>query len=264
MSLAPISSPPAVWERVVCAIDGSDASVQAARVAARLMPTAGQLALCAVVNPASLENGFGLEGQLTIETKEALAAAQGEIAALHDSDAHLRQGPPLRVLLDELASEHATLCAVGSHQHSRSAGIALGSVATSILHEAPCSVLIVHPRADPPVPSGDEILVGFDASGGARRALAVGRELAGRLSLKLGVLIAAVDRHARGGWPWEELDMDVPIAEDPRDAVEALTDASHSASLLILGSRHLRGIPALGSVSERVAQRAGCPVLVVR
>ena len=57
---------------------------------------------------------------------------------------HLREGPPIRRLLDELRTEQATLVAVGSHGHSRAAGIVLGSVATAMLHEAPCSVLIAH------------------------------------------------------------------------------------------------------------------------
>lgn len=35
-------------------------------------------------------------------------------------------------------------------------------------------------------------------------------------------------------------------------------------SLIVLGSRGLHGIRALGSVSERVAHRAPCSVLVVR
>jgi nucleotide-binding universal stress UspA family protein len=32
----------------------------------------------------------------------------------------------------------------------------------------------------------------------------------------------------------------------------------------VLGSRGLRGVYALGSVSERAAHRAGCSVLVIR
>jgi hypothetical protein len=62
----------------------------------------------------------------------------------------------------------------------------------------------------------------------------------------------------------EEIGPELALIEDPRDRVEALLDTSASCGLLILGGRHLRGVPALGSVSERVAHRAVCPVLVVR
>ena len=73
--------------------------------------------------------------------------------------------------------------AVGNHGHGKAG---LGSVARGMLHDAPCSVLLAHTDdAD-----GGEVVVGFDGSGGARRALAVGRELSERLSLTLRVLVA--------------------------------------------------------------------------
>jgi len=47
-------------------------------------------------------------------------------------------------------------------------------------------------------------------------------------------------------------------------AVNVLVAASESADLLVLGSRGLHGLKALGSVSERVAHQARSSVLVVR
>jgi nucleotide-binding universal stress UspA family protein len=46
--------------------------------------------------------------------------------------------------------------------------------------------------------------------------------------------------------------------------VAALVEAAACADLLIVGSRGLHGLRALGSVSERVAHAASCSVLVVR
>jgi nucleotide-binding universal stress UspA family protein len=46
--------------------------------------------------------------------------------------------------------------------------------------------------------------------------------------------------------------------------VDALVSASRDADLLVVGSRGLHGLRALGSVSERVAHQALCSVLVVR
>lgn len=265
MSFAPTSSPPAVWDRVVCGIDGTAASLEAARQVARLMPASAELTLCAVVNPGSVEGGVLLEKRLTREAADLLDQAQGEIAASHEAEVHLREGPPIRLLLDEVIAERATLVAVGSHGDSRAAGIAVGSVATAMLHDAPCSVLIAHGTAHTDVLSDGEMVVGFDGSGGARRALAVGRELAERLPVKLRVIVATGDAHPPGpGWSGEELGPELAVTEDRRTAADALVDASALAGLLILGSRHLRGVPALSSVSERVAHRANCPVLVVR
>ena len=48
MTVTPITSPPSVWDRVVCGIDSTPASLEAARFAAGLMPASARLTLCAV------------------------------------------------------------------------------------------------------------------------------------------------------------------------------------------------------------------------
>lgn len=261
MSLAKTSSPSIVWERVMCAVDFTRASVYAAREAARLMPATSQLTLCTVVSPEALEKGVPADEGRTREAEQVLEQAQAEIQSLHDAELHLREGPPIRRLLEELRAEQATLVTVGGHRTGHAEESVLGSVATAMLHEAPCSVLI----APGNVADGGDVVVGFDGSGGARRALAVGREICERLPLRLRVVVATGDAQPLGpGWSREELEPEIPVTEDPRTAVEALTDASQSARLLILGTRHLPAVMALSSVSETAAQHASCPVLVIR
>ena len=261
MSNATSSATSTVWDRVVSAIDLTRASIQAARTAAGLMPPAATLTLCAVVGHKALEQAALVDQALTHEAQARLDEAQAQIQPVHDAELHLREGPAIHRLLDELHAERATLVTVGRPEHTPAAGIGLGSVTTAMLQEAPCSVLIadLSERAD------GELVVGFDGSGGARRALAVGRELSERLPLTLRVIVATGDAHPPGpGWSRQELGSEIAVAEDPRSAVEALIDASRSARLLILGSRHLRGAMARASVSENAALRAHCPVLVVR
>lgn len=261
MTTGQTSSHSTVWQRVVCAIDLTPASVQAARAAAQLMAGDGKLILCTVLSPEAIEGGVLLDRALVRKAQARFDLVQAELEPVHDSELHLREGPPIPRLLEELRTERATLVALGSHGHSRAAGIVLGSVATALLHEATCSVLIVHPEA---AADGD-VVVGFDGSGGSRRALAAGREVAERVGAGLRVIVASGDAHPPGpGWSREELGPELTVTEDPRAAVPALVDASRSARLLVVGSRHLRGVPALVSVSERAAHRASCPVLVVR
>ena len=50
---------------------------------------------------------------------------------------------------------------------------------------------------------------------------------------------------------------------DAAQPVPALVERSREADLVVVGSRGLHGLRALGSVSERVAHRADCSVLVV-
>jgi len=264
-----VSSSPAIWDRVVCGIDGTRASFEAARAVSRLMPPSASLTLCAVVDLASGRSDESTEQQLTSDAQAALRQAQQEIDGRHDAELLLREGAPSRMLLDAVATERATLVAVGSHGRGRAAGFAFGSVASTMLHQTSCSVLISHSaeREREPKPEGGVVVIGFDGSGGARRALAVARELSARLAMQLHAVVAL------GGalvapellWVQEDLGDDVTVSEDPRPPVSALAEASRSADLVIVGSRHLPGVlSALSSVSERTAHRVACPVLVVR
>jgi nucleotide-binding universal stress UspA family protein len=169
------------------------------------------------------------------------------------------KGPPVASLEQEIKQIDATLVVVGSHNYSRPAGIVLGSVATHMLHEAPCSVLIARePRDAFHWPRS--IVVGIDGSPQSAEAAAVARQLAERFEAKLRCVVA----------PDGEADLDAArdIAEDLEELegkpVDELTVLSDWADLVVVGSRGLKGLKALGSVSERVAHRAHSPVLVVR
>jgi nucleotide-binding universal stress UspA family protein len=265
MTVSGTSSPPTVWDRVVCGIDLTPASLGAARAAAELMPSAAQLTLCTIVNSDPVDGDTSLDRMLARDASAALDVVQSQIEAFHSSELHLREGPRMRRLMEELVSERATLVAIGSHRHRQAAGTNLGSIATTMLHEASCSVLIAHDRGDRPAQTGDELVIGFDGSGGAHRALAVGRELSERLSLDLRVVVATGERDQPAfGWAHDELGPNLAVTEDPRAPIDALVRASRSARLIIVGSRHLPGVMARSSISEHVAHMANCPVLVVR
>ena len=129
MSIGQTSAPASVWDRVVCAVDGAPLSVHAAWAAARLMPAAASLTLCTVVGP---DGGGQLDDEArTREAQAALDRAQADIQSVQEAELHLREGPPIGRLLDELRAERATLVAVGSKGHGRAG---LGSVARAMLH----------------------------------------------------------------------------------------------------------------------------------
>jgi nucleotide-binding universal stress UspA family protein len=54
------------------------------------------------------------------------------------------------------------------------------------------------------------------------------------------------------------------VEETTRGAVDVLVEASKTAGLVVVGSRGMTGVKALGSVSERVGHRARSSVLVIR
>ena len=175
------------------------------------------------------------------------------------ASARLAEGEPTRVLREEIDRVAATAVALGSHHRSRGAGILMGNTATTLLHKAPCSVLLAQPTATPPdFPSS--VVVGVDGSAAAGQAHDVARELGGRLGVPVRALAAS------GG---KDIDLEglkriEALEWDERKPVEALVDASRETDLLVVGSRGLHGVSALGSVSERVAHQASRSVLVVR
>jgi nucleotide-binding universal stress UspA family protein len=253
-----------VFERVVCGVDGSPSAADAAAVAARVVSPGGCLVLVAVEEHAlAVHAGFRmapLAEKIAVEasrgTREALAIAQ----AFHHAETRLLEGEPLDGLRSEIDRLDATLAVVGTRGHSRAAGIALGSVTTHLLHEAPCSVLVARePRELLEWPRS--ILVGVDGSPGSVAALAAAETLAAHRGAVVRPVVATRE-------PFVELERAhaaAPGLEKHDDNVlHTLHVLSEEADLLVVGSRGLRGIRALGSVSERIAHEARCSVLVVR
>lgn len=143
-------------------------------------------------------------------------------------------------LLAEIERTGAALAVVCSEGHSRPVGIALGAAATTVLHEAPCSVLVARATSDPGT-WPRTIVVGADGTPESEQAVEVARELAERLGARLYLVTAS---HT--------------------DPVTVLAEESEAADLVVVGHRGLTGVRSLGSVSERVAHEARCPVLVVK
>lgn len=255
---------PKVFGRVLVGIDGSEESREAARQAATL--TGGSLTLLAAYDIASaLVGGTGLGVPAYYDEdlqRESATAAVHQ--AQQDVQAALSTGKIVRgvawdALIDEAERAEDTLIAVGSRGVGRMAGIVMGSVATEIVHKAPCSVLVARKRSDA---FPRKIVVGIDGSPQSLAAYAVAKQLAEKFETELVPVLA------HGGQQIEGHLVDQLVGhyreELPDEPVTALVAASADADLLIVGSRGLHGIKALGSVSERVAHQARCSVLIVR
>ena len=254
----------AVFDRVLVGIDGSEESREAARQAAKLAQR--KLTLFAVYDTADpIIRGTGTDVSPEYDedyqrkvAERALEEAREEVASANPTGKIVR-GVVWDALIHEIERDQDTLIAVGSHGVGRAAGIVIGSVATEIIHKAPCSVLVARK-------AGDEfprrIIVGIDGSPQSAAAYGAAREIAKRFESELWPVVA------HGGKPIDKSKIDSFVdhrREDaPEDPVTALVAASAEADLLVVGSRGLHGIKALGSVSERVAHQAPSSVLIVR
>jgi nucleotide-binding universal stress UspA family protein len=250
------------FDRIVCGVDPSSAGEVAARLAARFAEPDGVLELVTVEPPSVDAAGRGMNRvleELAIDARRALERASGFAAPAHAVQTRLLEGNPLDSLLAEIGLRKANLAVVGSHGHSRAVGIALGSVATHLLHEAPCSVLIARAPRTGWWPK--TIVAGVDGSPESADAAAAAHRLAGRFGSTLR-FVAAVDDPSMA-WPAAS-QLAPEVEEVPLSPVAALRELSEDADLIVVGSRALHGIRALGSVSERVAHEARCSVLVVR
>lgn len=253
-----------IFDRVICGLDASEESLEAVRQGARLVLGPGRLLLVAVVElQVAVQAGFAaatVAEQLEEEAEAALERAYREIAHLRLAETRLLEGPAPARLLAEIEREKAGLLCLGTHGHHRIAGMLIGSLTTTFLHDAPCSVLIARPPSEPDAfPSS--IVVGLDGSPQAEAALAVAASLQDRFGASVRPLAAA------GG-----KGIDLAAVRERHEGVEVragkpvhvLVEASGDADLVVVGSRGLHGARAIGSVSERVAHQARCSVLVVR
>ena len=232
-----------VFERALVGCDGSPAALQALALARRLCaPDAELLALTVAETYYATHAGMDAaawDSEIRGKAEEARAAAERELAGVPGAQATLVTGYAAKALLAAADSMHADLIAVGAHGHGRISGILLGSVATRVVHDARCSVLVARGEVDPArFPAS--ITVGIDSSDASREANAVAEAIAA----DAGVPVRQV---AAKGSP-----------------LHALLEASQGCGLLVVGTRSLHGLQALGSVAERLAHEAACPVLIVR
>jgi nucleotide-binding universal stress UspA family protein len=282
-STATTSLAEAVFSRVVAGVDGGEPGYEAVRQASRLVAPEGSLELFTAVHFADAAlagwSSTRLADELRAEADETVRRA-AELAGPR-AGTKLVNGPPPASFLQEVEEQDATLAVVGTHGHKRVAEIVLGGVAGQLLHEAPCSVCIarrpgagsvageaVDARPSDRVASGvpgaealfpRAIVAGCDGSPQSEAAVGVARYLAERFDVPLELVTALggkdVDR---------ERAHELGVTFVQGHPVKALVDAGRRADLLVVGSRGLHGLKALGSVSERAAHRATCSVLVVR
>ena len=261
----------APFPSILCGIDGSRVSEEAARQAAVLAAPDGDVTLLCV----RWAQGVGVGAQATIADKRArealdLAVATVEAAGARGTAVLVDSTDPFDEILGR--SRAADLLVLGCPPGSRAGAITLGQVGSRLLHEASVPVLVCRtPPAGHPFPGS--ILVATDGSDGSAWAT----RLAGQISRRHGSSVIQLhvgdsppaNRHlmAAEAAALMEATGDEPIgiidSGAPHRAIVDCTRA-HRISLAVLGSRGLHGLRALGSVSERVAHGAPCSVLVAR
>ncbi len=272
------------FPRVLVGIDGSDASLEAVAQATRLLEPSGELTLFgAYTSEPTLVGGPGWATPMYLgedadrdSATKRLDAVRVRLPTRLSVETRAARGRAWHELLREAVRAHDSLIAVGSHGCGGMPGTLLGSTATAIIHLAPCSVHVARPA---PAAFPSSIVVGVDGSSQSLAAADVALALANRHGATMRALAATgedpldVDGLGEIVHRLESIGADSSAARHDaapmlqwsrRPPVEALVEASATADLLVVGSRGLRQLAVLGSVSRRVAHQAHCSVLIVR
>lgn len=282
---------------VVAGVDGSQESLSAVEWAAREAVRRGRGLRVVHAVPAWLYSPVKARmeqvrqwlwdcGRQVVDT--AVARVRQAVPEAEVTDT-LVPGDPALALVAE--SREAELVVVASHGGGRLADLLIGSVALKVAAQARCPVVVVR-RDVPPEPAFGEVVVGVDGSEPSLEALRFAVKAAVLREARLRVILAWKPPFpAAAGMPPVFVDMqEIEAAEErvlaeavqpygdshPRleivrqlaagHPVQALSQASATADLLVVGSRG-RGAMAgllLGSVSHGVLHHAHCPVAVVR
>lgn len=287
------------FNKVLCATDFSPGSQQAVRAAARVASQAGAelVVLHAWHVPTvayTLEAPFPphiVQGVID-DAQRALdgAVKDAKVAGAKDATGKLVSGVPWMKIVDELASSAYDLCILGTHGRTGLGRVLLGSVVEKVVRHAPCSVLAV--RGDGDLKPFRHVLVPTDFSDSAVFALDIAAALvdpvgaitllhvieipvafAGEVPIAefareldtqaASALETEVNRLKRGA------DASVSVSSRigyPGAQTLAALDANPDIDLVVLGSHGRTGIKRalLGSVAEKVARHARCPVFVAR
>ena len=277
---------------VVVGLDGSDPSTRAVLWAAsEAQRRHAPLRLVAAVDPTTPVHQYGDPrfGPDLHRIRER--AARAHLAHAARVVAEEAPGVPVeQAALDGFAvarlveeSRSAQLVVIGDRGRGGVAGLLLGSVAVALAAKAACPVTVVRGR----VPLGGPVVVGVDGTTVSEAALAFAFEAADARSTGLVAVYAwrdllldqptplddAIEQQARAdlaerlaGWCGKYPDVDVRRVLVRDAPARAIVEQSVTAQLVVVGSQGRGGLGGLllGSVSNAVLHRAGCPVVVVR
>jgi nucleotide-binding universal stress UspA family protein len=264
-------SGPATFADVLCAVDGTDASLAAVEQAGLMAGPDGRLTLLAVTS-FEAESAFRSPAIGPLHAKHILDSA---VLVANEAGVECQievdpAGPPSHVVLDWAAERD--LLAMGAPTTSWFGALFAGGVAEAAESLFSTPLLVARPTPAGPR-SHRSILVASDGLDGSDELV----ELAGRLAKDEGasmILLHAIGleskaRRSRVEKQAELLELTSPGMSELRferggaRTVIPETASAMGASLVVMSSRRLQGLRAIGSVSRRVVHHGDFSVLLV-
>lgn len=266
--------------KVLVAVDGSEFSAGAIRVATELTRAAGALLVVLTVLPARHGSDvMGVDTRLA-EQEEALKLVQSTVAGVEASGvktlaATHRGRSPAQGIVAAAKEHNADMIVMGRRGKYSLARAMLGGAVAKVIGGALCPVLVT-PRASKMWER--RILLASDGSPASETATRIAARLARARNLPLTVLSVEVPKHSPerqaeaakivertvAALRAEGIDADGKVGHGlPPDEIQTIVGQT-GADLVVIGSEGRTGLGRvlLGSNSEAVIARATCPVLV--
>jgi hypothetical protein len=269
------------FSRVLLATEGTEFDVGAERLAIELAGKCG-VPLLAVIplisNPEAEAVGAAVQIRAEAEVAAALDRLRRQAESLGvELRGTVRRGEePFREIVDEAREQRADLLVLRRRgRRSYLANLLLGEMVHTVIGHSPCDVLIA-PRAARMW--SKHVVLATDGSAHSERAARVAAMIAMRCAIPVTV-VSAADRHdTEAAAAQRRVDRALAVVQAagakgtgraaggrPHDAIVGVARET-GADVIVIGRRGLNPVERLllGSTSERVAESADCPVLIVR
>jgi nucleotide-binding universal stress UspA family protein len=139
-----------MFEKLLLAVDGSDQSLHAARVAGDLVNAIHSKTLWVVVAYEPIPSYLGepnMQSAINARIRESQNILQRAMEAVGStsSDVHteLIEGSPAEAIIEVAKTRGSDVIIMGSRGLGRLSGLVLGSTSQKVVSHAPCPVLIV-------------------------------------------------------------------------------------------------------------------------
>lgn len=289
------------FNKILIPLDGSELAEKALAPAVALAEAlSAEIILLRVIVPLPLNLDPGLYQYIIYDgQKEAETYLTGlRLRSLFSTvrlKTETRVGKAANSILDYAQENEIDLIVMSSHGRSGIGRWVYGSVADKVLHQAECSLAIIHPQVETEPFAHKRILVPLDGSQQAERALDPALKLAQAMAAELVLLrvttLPPLPKEPVAGWPSVESIMwaagqeakaylsriqeslqngrvqistqiaDSPVAESIIDIAE-----QQQVDLIVMSSYGRSGVDrwVFGSVTEKTLRGAHCATLVIR
>jgi nucleotide-binding universal stress UspA family protein len=270
-----------MFDNVVVGIDNYDAGRDALELAKQLVPPDGDM-LLVFVQVVMRAPGPDTDPQWQLDERRRALERLASVRDDANADAQLLavQAGSVARGLHEAVRRHGDLLVIGASRRDEFERTFVGNDTRQVLQDAPSAVAVAPPGYAIRLPSLDTIGVGYDGSPASEQALTVASTLARERGAELSALEAVAEPMyasdpVSGQWALEarleKAEQRLAALGDVKphvasgDAAQVLARHAASIDLLVVGSHEyrLRDRFSGGSTSQRLADSAACPLLVL-